>query len=214
MSGEAESTPRPAQLASFSDVTSESVPGLDSLLSPVPHDLHDVDTPVTAVPGHSGAEAESNPRDSVAELEQVVESDIRFSNVPLSAHASTVTLDSVPGRDSVGSVNDNPLQSPKSDRRNTIQLGGPGSARSSTLVESTRKRSESASSAHSSGAAPFMLHRLDLQKVQSDSESNKSRHSNALLQEEFNKMHQKDLQAEGHVNANIDWGTSASHTIN
>jgi hypothetical protein len=201
MADEAESTPRPMLLASFSDA-SPSVPGLDSLLSPA---AEDEPRTFASVPLDAGADEDADaegatphPRDSFADVDvdadatQTVDAyDVRFSNVPLTAHAPRPSVDSVQGI------------APQS-RRATIQLG----EGSPTHSGSTHRRTGSAASTNSSSALPFILHRLDLQK---DEETNNPRHSTGhhLIQEEFDKMHKKELQSESHQ-ANIDWGTSGS----
>jgi hypothetical protein len=197
-------TPRPAPLETFPEPGPSSALGLDSLLSPVLTDAEGPSTSALAAPedDEDGVPEEvdlASTRDSFVDVGQDVdvdEDDVRFSNVPLTAHAAAASRGSLAGIAPT---------SPKSDRRSTIHLGS--GERSS--MASTHRRTGSAAST-SSSTVPFILQRLDLAK---DDASTKSRHNsltNHALQQEFDKIHQ-DLQAEGQP-VNIDWGPYISFT--
>jgi hypothetical protein len=199
-----EQTPRPSEPSVFQDIEVSAPAALDSLLSPTSSE------PAHYAVDGSLADSDPNSRDSLVtsdDGEQVLGTDLRFSTIPLSAHPSTATLDDNDS-DDASSLHGIPPASPKASRRATIQLGS-ASTRSSTLAgESMHKRSTSGSSAGSLKGLPFMLQRLDLQKMQQEPAPTSSARSSRQILEEFNRIHEQDVQAENASHAAIDWGTA------
>jgi hypothetical protein len=208
-------TPRAADAPTFQEVEAPVPAALDSLLSPAPSDSE----PHNAL-RDSGADSDAASRDSLVALAldddnadagegaQTLETDLRFSTIPLSARPSSATLSGAGGSDDGDgdSLRGLPPASPTRDRRRTtVHLA---SARSSTLAgESVRARSASGSSvtSASAGGLPFLLRGLDLQKVPLDGAgSGSARGSRHDLKEEFNRIHERDLQSDK-SHAAIDW---------
>lgn len=181
---------RPPSLKGL-DALPESSPGnLDDLLSPTLND------PGTARPTLPPLDA----RDSMTPTE-LADAQVRFSNVPLSTAVSTATLDDASSRKSISSWTS---RASRDGRRNTVAFESSGS---STLVSPTSsKRPMSGDSAQSSGSLPFMLQRLDLQKAKNEDERKSRRQSQMILQNEFAKVHEQQIEIEKPAGPAIDWG--------
>lgn len=179
---------RPPSLKGLDSLSEFSPVNLDDLLSPTPSE-----DPGTARQAVSTIDS----RDSVTPSE-LADVPLRFSNVPLSATGSTMTMGSDGSRKSASSL------ASRDGRRNTVAFASSGS---STLASPTLlKRPTSGDSTHSSGSVPFMLQRLDLQKVRNEDEKKSRRQSQQILQGEFARVQEKQAEVEVPSGSTIDWG--------
>lgn len=166
------------------ETNSAAPAALEDLLSPTTKETSDVE----------------KQEEDVAELE-AVDDDTRFSNVPLSADANgTHTREST----STSSV---------SERRSTLSFDKSGSP-SSIIRKNMHKKSASSytvgsSGRESAGNLPFLLHRLDLQKVQENTNGQrKSLDGQQRIQEELSRLQNglPTIDAETNEENAIDWG--------
>lgn len=179
----AEGNPEPAVAASTSPRAAEvaSLP-LDSLLSPQ-------STGFESLPA----------RESTTELEfndVVLDDEEQFSAVPLSARPNiTKSMSS-------SQIVEN------DEQRNTVSNGPPDFTY--TVERNTHKKSASNSTIRSARNLPFILARLDIQKVQDETDPKAHRSSmdgQQKIHEEFVRLQKERQEAEENaINAAIDWG--------
>jgi hypothetical protein len=165
----------------------------------------------------------SERRDSVAETVEVEVGvdESHFSNVPLSAgsgdkngvaSALRNAAVSIANRASSSSQTDRPLSYSITQSASTPQplsatrLSHKKSASTTTLDSNNRT---------SAGNLPFLLHRLDLQKVQEDASPTSHRLSldgQHRIQEEFSRLQSSKTEASNDSpSETIDWGTCLLH---
>lgn len=166
------------------ETNSAAPAALEDLLSPTTKETPDVE----------------KQEDDVAEAE-AVDDDTRFSNVPLSADANgTHTREST----STSSV---------AGRRSTLSFDKNGSPPSIVRKNMHKKSASSytvgSSGRESAGNLPFLLHRLDLQKVQENTNGQrKSLDGQQRIQDELARLQNglPTIDAEANDENAIDWG--------
>ena len=163
--------------------------GLDDLLSPTMKEKPD-----------------SEKQDENTSEHDALDDDTRFSNVPLSGDANNSLVNGAHSRVSTSA-------SSMSERRSTMsfeKLGSPVSAmRKNMHKKSASSYTVGSSNRESAGNLPFLLHRLDLQKVQENANGQRrSLEGQQRIQEEFSRLQSglPAIDASVDEESAIDWG--------